>query len=222
MTDLLLVLTGAGISLASSVTVTWLQARYNRRGEVRESTRVSTRRLTALFIAERDDPGADASGGPTSALAEAELLAMTITDRRSRERIRDLTRLLRELRLPELRELSGVRPERARRVLCDHALEVLGALYRGERLPAVPEQVQRMLSVEDEALSIHAGDLPVSTAPAAGQTAEPEAAERSAAAGDAGGAGDAAEADIPKSSVPRRPRRTTRTTRDKGASGGDA
>ncbi|WP_157745364.1 hypothetical protein [Nocardiopsis gilva] len=196
----------------SSVTVTWLQARYTRRGEVRESTRSATRRLTSLFIAERD--AADSSGEPTAAMAEAELLAMTITERRARDRVRDLTRLLRELRLPELRELSGMRPERARRVLCDHALEVLGALYRGERLPAVPPQVQKMLSVEDEALSIHAGEVPAPVVRTADESAEAEPAEASDRA--QGTEEDA----IAKSAVPRRPRRSTRATRDKGGDNG--
>ncbi|GAA1980251.1 hypothetical protein GCM10009799_01710 [Nocardiopsis rhodophaea] len=212
MNDFLLVLTGAGISLVSSVTVTWLQARYTRRGDVRESTRSATRRLTSLFIAERD--AADSTEESTAALAEAELLAMTITERRARERLRDLTRLLRELRLPELRELSGVRSERARWVLCDHALEVLGALYRGERLPAVPPQVQKMLSVEDEALSIHAGEVSAPAVRTAEESAEAEPTDVAPRAQRTEGGS------ISKSAVPRRPRRATKPTRDKGGQGG--
>ncbi|MDA0566548.1 hypothetical protein LG943_19855 [Streptomonospora sp. S1-112] len=156
MQDLLLVLTGAAISLVTSVVVTWLQARHVRRGEIRIATRDSTRRLTSVFIAEREAAETDGAE-PTDALAEAEVMCIAIADRRTRERMRALVRLLREIRLPELQRLSGVQPAIGRRLLCDHALEVLGAHFRSERLPAVPAAVQRMLDVEDEALSIHAG-----------------------------------------------------------------
>ncbi|MFC3998026.1 hypothetical protein ACFOVU_18995 [Nocardiopsis sediminis] len=196
MNDFLLVLTGAAISLVSSVTVTWLQARQLRRGELRVAARDSTRQLTGLFIAERDLQGA----GPSPALAEAEMMAVAIADRRTRDRMRALIRLLREAGLPELQELSGTKAEPARRVLCDHALEVLGAHFRGERLPALPPQVQKMLDVEDEALNIHAGGAPKPKAPAV--------------------SAPAAEAESPAPSRARAgARRKTRAAQESGASG---
>lgn len=176
MNEFLLVLTGAGVSLVSSVTVTWLQARHTRKAEARTAARGSTRQLTSLFITERDTPGNGTS------LTEAEVTSVAIADRRTRERVQTLVRLLRELDLPELQELSGTEPQRARHTLCDHALEVLGAHFRGERLPAVPQAVQRMLDVEDEALSIHAGGAPTSTdASSSSSTAETEHKEASPA-----------------------------------------
>ncbi|MDA8371888.1 MAG: hypothetical protein M0026_18750 [Nocardiopsaceae bacterium] len=171
MNDFLLVLTGGGISLVSSVAVTWLQARHLRKSEVRVATRESTRQLTGLFIAERDS-SIDGGAEPTPSLAEAEMMAVAISDRRTRDRMRDIIRLLRELPLPELQELSGMSPERARRIMCDHALEVLGAHFRGERLPSLPVEVQRMLSVEDEALNIHTGGSPKSESAAASAPTE--------------------------------------------------
>ncbi|MBB5998599.1 hypothetical protein [Streptomonospora salina] len=163
---MLLVLTGAGISLVTSVVVTWVQGRQARKGENRVAARESTRELTGLFIAERE--GAAENGGtePTPALAEAEMMSVAITDRRTRERMRAVIRLLRELRLPELQELSGANPAVLRPLLCDHALEVLGSHFRNERLPALPQSVQKMLDVEDEALNIHAGGAPRNVASA--------------------------------------------------------
>ncbi|WP_460855446.1 hypothetical protein [Nocardiopsis coralliicola] len=163
MNDFLLVLTGGGIALVSSVAVTWLHARHVHRGEVRTATRESTRQLTGLFIAERE--AAVDGRSPTASVAEAEMMAVAVTDRKTRERVRALIRLLRELHLPELQELGGQTGESGRRIICDHALEVLGAHFRGERLPAVPEPVQRMLDVEDEALNIHTGGAPAAPAP---------------------------------------------------------
>jgi len=188
--DMLFVLTGAAISLVTSVVVTWVQSRHVRKSEIRVATRESTRKLTGLFIAERD--GAVESGGaePTAALAEAEMMAVAISDRRTRERMRAVIRLLRELRLPELQELSGAKPGVIRPLLCDHALEVLGAHFRGERLPALPPSVQKMLDVEDEALSIRAGGAPRDAASAI-RSAAPEETGKPAVAADSGSAGSA-------------------------------
>lgn len=194
MYDMLFVLTGAAISLVTSVVVTWVQSRNARRTELRIAARDSTRQLTGLFIAERE--GAAETGGtePTPALAEAEMMSVAIADRRTRERMRAIIRLLRELPLQELQELSGARPAVVRPLLCDHALEVLGAHFRNERLPAVPQSVQKMLDVEDEALSIHAGGPPrnvasaVKTTPAAGGAADTAKGTGSAAAGAASAA----------------------------------
>nr|WP_159941739.1 MULTISPECIES: hypothetical protein [unclassified Nocardiopsis] len=155
---LLLILLGAGISLVTSVVVTALQARLVRRDGLRASSRASARTLTSAFIAERDS-----GDSQESFLAEAELTVMSMTDRKTRERLRDVIRLLRERNLPEIEELSGVRAARARQLLCDHALEVLGAHLRSERLPEVPAPVRKMLSVEEEALSIHSGETPKPT-----------------------------------------------------------
>ncbi|GAA1073585.1 hypothetical protein [Nocardiopsis composta] len=178
MNEFLLVLTGGGICLVSSVIVTWLHSRHVHRGEARTAARESTRQLTALFIAERD--AALEGDGPTDGLAEAEMLSIAVADRRVRDRVRAAIRLLRELHLPELQELSGQRPEAGRRLLCDHALEVLGAHYRGEKPPAVPPEMQRMLTVEDEALNIHTGGAPA-PAPAAPSTPAPAATAEPAA-----------------------------------------
>ncbi|WP_039820600.1 hypothetical protein [Nocardiopsis halophila] len=164
MDEFLLVLTGGAVSLASSATVTWLQTRHADRGEARATARESIRRLTGLFIAERD--AALLGEGPTTGLAEAETLAVAIADRRTRERIRNAVRLLRELHLTELQELSGQRAEQGRRMLCDHALEVLGSYFRGEKVPAAPQGMQKMLDVEDEALNIRSGAVPRAAAPA--------------------------------------------------------
>ena len=150
-----LILLGAGISLVTSVVVTGLQARHIRRNDIRVSSRSSARSLTSAFIAERDSDGSQ-----ESFLAEAELTVMSMTDRKTRDRLRDVIRLLRERNLPEIEELSGVKAERARQLLCDHALEVLGAHLRSERLPEVPSQVRKMLTIEEEALSIHSGETP--------------------------------------------------------------
>jgi hypothetical protein len=152
---LVLILLGAGISLVTSVVVTAVQARLVRRDAIRTSSRASARTLTSAFIAERDSVD-----GGDSFLAEAELTVMSMTDRKTRDRLRDVIRLLRERALPEIEELSGVRAERSRQLLCDHALEVLGAHLRSEKLPEVPATVRKMLSVEEEALSIHSGETP--------------------------------------------------------------
>ncbi len=168
MNEFFLVLTGAAISLVSSVCVIWLQTRYLRRSEVRATARESTRQLTAMFIAERDNPVDVTNKEPSANLTEAEMTAAALVDRRTRERIRALVRLLRELKLPELQELSGLKSERAREAICDHALEVLGAHFRAERIPALPQPVRKILDVEDEALNIHAGG---------GNTSKPQPAE---------------------------------------------
>ncbi|WP_461000350.1 hypothetical protein [Streptomonospora sediminis] len=190
---MLFVLTGAAISLVTSVVVTWVQSRNARRTELRIAARDSTRQLTGLFIAERE--GAAETGGtePTPALAEAEMMSVAIADRRTRERMRAIIRLLRELPLQELQELSGARPAVVRPLLCDHALEVLGAHFRNERLPAVPQSVQKMLDVEDEALSIHAGGSPRNVASAIKTTpATGGAADTAKGSGSAAGAAPAA------------------------------
>ncbi|CAL9480823.1 hypothetical protein SUDANB121_03049 [Nocardiopsis dassonvillei] len=158
---ILLILLGALISLVTSVVVTGVQARLLRRNDVREASRASARRLTSAFIAERDS--ADPADG---FLAEAEITVMSMTDRKTRERLTAVLRLLRERALPELEELSGVRAERARRLLSEHALEVLGSHLRSERLPEVPPEVKQMLRVEEEALSIRSGEKPRPVAPA--------------------------------------------------------
>jgi hypothetical protein len=152
---ILLILLGAAISLVTSVVVTAVQARIIRRGDIRASSRSSARSLTSAFIAERD-----AADSRESFLAEAELTVMSMTDRKTRDRLRDTIRLLRERTLPEVEELGGIKAERARQLLCDHALEVLGAHLRSERLPEVPAPIRKMLAIEEEALSIHAGEAP--------------------------------------------------------------
>nr|WP_274613983.1 hypothetical protein [Streptomonospora nanhaiensis] len=202
---MLLVLTGAAVSLVTSVVVTWLQARHVRRGEVRIATRDSTRRLTSLFIAERE--AADADGAePTDALAEAEVMCVAIADRRTRERMRALVRLMREIRLPELQRLSGVTPALGRRALCDHALEVLGAHFRGERLPAVPASVQRMLDVEDEALNIHAGGGRAAAADDTGAAPAIAAKTGPIAVPESGPAAEEPAAPAPRGRIRRKPR----------------
>ncbi|TDQ52900.1 hypothetical protein [Actinorugispora endophytica] len=180
MNDLLLVLAGGATSLVTSAVVTWSQGRFARRAEVRSAVRDSTRQLTGLLIAERDAPESASS----STLAEAEILSVTLMDRRTRESVRDVIRLLRECELPELEELSGVRSARARQILCDHGLEVLGAHLRGDKLPAAPDGVRRLLAVETEALNIHAGAAPTTTAPSPAPAPAP--APEPAPAGDTG------------------------------------
>ncbi|WDZ90881.1 hypothetical protein [Nocardiopsis sp. HUAS JQ3] len=165
---LVLILLGAGISLVTSVVVTAVQARLVRRDSIRTSSRASARTLTSAFIAERDSVD-----GGDSFLAEAELTVMSMTDRKTRDRLRDVIRLLRERALPEIEELSGVRSERSRQLLCDHALEVLGAHLRSEKLPEVPAAVRKMLSVEEEALSIHSGETPRPAEPIAKSAVTP-------------------------------------------------
>lgn len=181
---LVALLLGAVISLVTSVTVTAFQARQIRRTDVRASSRSSARSLMSTFIAERDS-----GDSKDSFLTEAEVTVMAMTDHKTRDRLRHVIRLLRERELPEVQELSGVKAERARELLCDHALEVLGAHLRSERLPELPSQVRTMLSVEEEALSIRSGEAP--------QTGEA----------------------LPKSSVTARPRHTggKSTTRKKPA-----
>ncbi len=175
MNEFLLVLTGAAISLVSSVCVTWLQARYLRRSEVRATARESTRQLTSIFIAERDNPVDSANKEPSVNLTEAEMTAAALVDRRTRERVRALVRLLREFKLPELQELSGLKPERAREAICDHALEILGAHFRAERIPSLPQSVRKILDVEDEALNIHAGSGSTSVSKPAAESPAPSA-----------------------------------------------
>ncbi|MDA2806402.1 hypothetical protein [Nocardiopsis suaedae] len=222
MDEFLLVLTGGAVSLASSATVTWLQTRHANRGEARTAARESTRRLTGLFIAERD--AALMGEGPSEGLAEAETLAVALADRRTRERIRDAVRLLRELHLTELQELSGQRAAPGRRMLCDHALEVLGAHFRGEKVPAAPQAMQKMLEVEDEALSIRSGSLPGRVPAASAAPAEPakapagsagageEPATGSAASTSSGSSGSSGSAESSSTRKPgRRPRAKART-----------
>ena len=155
-----LVLLGAGISLVTSAVVTALHARQIRRAELRSGTRSSARSLTSAFIAERDG-----NGDKIEFLRDAELTVMSMTDRKTRERLTAVVRLLREHELPEVEQLSGVGSGTAKRVLCDHALDVLGAHLRAERLPEIPSAMRKMLSVEEEALSIHSGEMPKPAAP---------------------------------------------------------
>ncbi len=202
MNEFLLVLAGGAVSLVTSATVTWLQGRYARRAETRSASRTATRQLTSLLIAQRDAPEGTPS---TTALAEAELLAATITARRPREAVQEVIRLLRECDLPELEQLSGVPAARARQILCDHGLAVLGAHLRGDRLPQAPETVRSMRSVENEALNIRAGV--VSSAPRLAEDTNgflpPEPAEEPPAA-------DTAE--VPTRKVRSRPRSTRKST----------
>ncbi|GHC73022.1 hypothetical protein GCM10007079_06610 [Nocardiopsis terrae] len=158
--DAALIVLGAAISLVTSVVVTAVHARQIRRSELRTATRTSARNLTSAFIAERDGT---AEG--TDFLSEAELTVMSMTDRKARERLGRVVRLLREHELPEVEQLSGVSSAAAKRVLCDHALDVLGAHLRADRLPEVPDVMRRMLNVEEEALSIHSGEAPRPSAP---------------------------------------------------------
>jgi hypothetical protein len=155
-----LVVIGASISLVTSVVVTALHARQIRRAELRTSTRTSARNLTSAFIAERDG-----TADGTDFLRESELTVMSMTDRKTRERLSAVVRLLREHDLPEVEQLSGVSATTAKRVLCDHALDVLGAHLRSDRLPEAPAVMRKMLSVEEEALSIHSGEAPKPSAP---------------------------------------------------------
>ncbi|WP_146159414.1 hypothetical protein [Allonocardiopsis opalescens] len=178
MEPLYLVLAGGAVSLISSVTVTWLQGRAARRGETRQAIRDCIRQLTSIFISEREKalaPAPAAAPPGASGLAEAEMLCTMIADRRTRERVRDVIRLLRASGMPELQELSGVRAPRARRALCTHALDVLGAHYRGERIPAPTETVKKLMEVEDEALqAVYSDALHDRDADEAEEPAEPE------------------------------------------------
>src|SRR5699024_1695025 len=149
---LVALLLGAAISLATSVVVTAFQARQIRRTDIRASSRSSARSLMSAFIAERDS-----GGSKENFLTDAEVTVMAMTDRKTRDRLRHLVRLLRGHELPEVQELSGVKADQARELLCDHALEVLGAHLRSERLPEIPTRVRTMLNVEEEALSIRSG-----------------------------------------------------------------
>lgn len=153
-------LVGAGIALVTNVVVTAIQSRQIRRTDTRAASRTSARTLMSAFISERDSDGQG-----ENFLNEAEMTVMAMTDRKTRDRLRDLIRLLRERCLPEVEELSGVKAARARRLLCDHALEVLGAHLRNERLPEVPSTVQRMLSIEEEALRMRSGEPSVPSEP---------------------------------------------------------
>ncbi|WP_017614581.1 hypothetical protein [Nocardiopsis salina] len=177
---LIALLVGAGIALVTSVAVTAFQARLTRRTDTRSASRTSARSLMSTFISERDS---DSPGD--NFLGEAEMTVMAMTDRRTRDRLRDLIRLLRERSLPELEELSGVDAERARRLLCDHALEVLGAHLRAERLPEVPSTVRTMLSVEEEALRMRSGEAPAPSEP----ITKSAVAERPRHTGGKGGSG---------------------------------
>lgn len=155
-----LIVIGAAISLVTSAVVTALHARQVRRAELRTGTRTSARNLTSAFIAERDG-----TADGTDFLRESELTVMSMTDRKARERLSGVVRLLREHDLPEVEQLSGVSAATAKRVLCDHALDVLGAHLRADRLPEVPAVMLKMLSIEEEALSIHSGEAPKPSAP---------------------------------------------------------
>ncbi|PWV48469.1 MULTISPECIES: hypothetical protein [Nocardiopsis] len=187
-----LVVIGAGISLVTSVVVTALHSRQIRRAELRTGTRTSARNLTSAFIAERDG-----TGDGTDFLREAELTVMSMTDRKARERLGEVVRLLREHDLPEVEQLSGVSAATAKRVLCDHALEVLGAHLRADRLPEVPALMRKMLSVEEEALSIHSGEAPRPSAPIEKSSVTPRprhtgTAKAASGSGSTGGSGGTA------------------------------
>ena len=161
MNEFLLVLAGGAVSLVTSATVTWLQGRYARKAETRAASHTATRQLTRLLIAQRD---AAEEAPSTAALAEAELLAATITARRPREAVQEVIRLLRECTMPELEQLSGVPAQQARQLLCDYGLAVLGAHLRGDRLPQPPETVRNIRRVEEEALKIRAGGVSAASA----------------------------------------------------------
>lgn len=156
------ILLGAIIALVGSVLATWVQGSLMRRASARDATQSAIHELWRLFIDERESGGTTTDGGVTTGhtLGEAELLTATIADRRTRERVTLVTRLLRECELPEMEELSGMPATRARHVLCAHVLNVLGTQLRNERLPALPETLQSMQRVESEALKIHAGGSP--------------------------------------------------------------
>lgn len=165
MEPLIYVVIGGAISLVSSATVTWLQNRHSRRVASRGAARTANRELTRLFIAERDaarftDEHADTHKATEGIRTEAEMLTNAITDKRVRERLRSMVRLLQQLHLPELWELSGTDTARGRAILCGHALDVLGSHFRAERIPSLPDEIQRLTKVEDEALHIHHGGTP--------------------------------------------------------------
>ncbi|QVQ50563.1 hypothetical protein J4H86_16850 [Spiractinospora alimapuensis] len=157
---MLYILLGAIIALAGSVLATWVQGSLTRRANAREATQGAIHELWRLFIDERESDGSATGITAGRTLGEAELLTATIADRRTRERVTLVTRLLRECELPEMEELSGMPADRARRALCAHVLDVLGTQLRNERLPALPESLQSMRRVESEALKIHAGGSP--------------------------------------------------------------
>ncbi|MGW5876759.1 hypothetical protein ACWFMI_09460 [Nocardiopsis terrae] len=206
--DAALIVLGAAISLVTSVVVTALHARQIRRSELRTATRTSARNLTSAFIAERDGTAEGADF-----LSEAELTVMSMTDRKARERLSRVVRLLREHELPEVEQLSGVDSAAAKRVLCDHALDVLGAHLRADRLPEVPDVMRRMLNVEEEALSIHSGEAPKPSAPIEKSpvTPRPRHTGTAKAAGGTGGTGGTA----------RKTAKTTKTAaKPSGKSGG--
>lgn len=174
MDEFVLVLTGGAISLVSSATVTWVQGYRSGRSRDRAVARESARQLTSLFIAARDVPGGISGSEGVATLAEAEVVVIGISDRAIRDRVQGVLRLLRECHLREVEELSGVKAERARRLLGDHALEVLGAYFRGDRTPALPAPLRKMLDVEDEALGIHSGAV---AKPVVRTAASPESAD---------------------------------------------
>ncbi|AAZ57002.1 hypothetical protein JCM3263A_22120 [Thermobifida fusca] len=174
MNEFLLVLAGGAVSLVTSATVTWLQGRYARKAETRAASHTATRQLTRLLIAQRD---AAEEAPSTAALAEAELLAATITARRPREAVQEVIRLLRECTMPELEQLSGVPAQQARQLLCDYGLAVLGAHLRGDRLPQPPETVRNIRRVEEEALKIRAGGVSEASAESAESGADEPPAE---------------------------------------------
>ncbi|MEU3018802.1 MULTISPECIES: hypothetical protein [unclassified Nocardiopsis] len=208
-----LVVIGAGISLVTSVVVTALHSRQIRRAELRTGTRTSARNLTSAFIAERDG-----TGNGADFLREAELTVMSMTDRRARERLSEVVRLLREHDLPEVQQLSGVNATTAKRVLCDHALDVLGAHLRADRLPEVPALVRKMLSVEEEALSIHSGEAPRPSEPIEKSQVTPRPRHTGTAKGSAGTGASGGSGTTARKSA-KSPRTTAKTS---GKSGGRA
>jgi hypothetical protein len=210
-------LLGAGIALVTSVAVTWIQGVLARRSQARNASREAIHQLWRLFIAERDATESTRlldEGGP-GGLGEAEILAATLADRRTRERISMVVKLLRECDLPEMEELSGIRAERARQMLCEHVLHVLGTQLRGERLPALPPQVKKLHDVEGEALNIHAGGVPSTTASATATPAPTAGSSTSSSPSGSSGAASTEES-VPRSKVRRKPR-TTQSGTDTGA-----
>lgn len=201
-------LLGAGIALVTSVVVTWIQGVLARRSEARNASREAIHQLWRLFIAERDATESSRlldEGGP-GGLAEAEILAATLADRRTRDRISTVVKLLRECDLPEMEELSGIRAERARQMLCEHVLLVLGTQLRGERLPALPPQVKKLHDVESEALNIHAGGVPSTTTAATGGSTP--AADSSTSPSPSATPAAPSEESVSRSKVRRKPRTT--------------
>lgn len=211
---MLYVLLGAAIALVGSVLATWVQGTLTRRATAREKTQAAVHELWRLFIDERE--AGESAGGITAGrgLGEAELLTATITDRRVRERVTVVLRLLRVSALPEMAELSGIPAPQARQELCAHVLEVLGTQLRNERLPALPESVQTLTRVESEALKIHAGGAAPRAVASEPTPAAKDKDKGRHKAGDKGGeTGDTGEDASPtpavaRSSVRRRPRTT--------------